>query len=166
MPVEIRFATAARASAPVAELCKELGIPCEILDPRRQADFEAKLLSLCHKENIALIALAGFMSLLSADFLNKVGIPVLNIHPALLPKYGGKGMFGMAVHEAVFFCGDKVSGVTVHRVDPLYDHGEIIAQTEVDISDCPSPEEIAARVLEVEHRLYAPAIFSVLSKNP
>lgn len=118
---------------------------------------------MCGAEKIDLIALAGFMSLLGGDFLTSVGIPVVNIHPALLPKYGGPGMYGMRVHEAVFASGDKVSGATVHLVDPVYDHGEIIAQKQVDISACRSPEEIAGLVLRVEHQLYAPAIYQYLS---
>lgn len=162
LPVTIVFATASRLDVPVAALCRELGIDCRILPPRREG-FEARLLELCRNEKIDLIALAGFMSLLSAEFLDAVAIPVLNIHPALLPRYGGPGMYGLKVHEAVWASGDKVSGASVHRVDPLYDHGELIAQEKVDISDCHGPQEIAARVLAVEHRLYGPAIHRFLS---
>ena len=147
------------------ELCEELEIPCHILNPRQREIFESQLLELCGAEKIDLIALAGFMSLLSGDFLASVRIPVVNIHPALLPKYGGPGMYGMKVHEAVFACGDKVSGATVHLVDPQYDHGETIAQQQVDISSCISPDEIAALVLRIEHQLYAPAIYRYLSSQ-
>lgn len=161
-PLEISFATVARQSAPVAELCLELGIPCEVLNPKHKERFESELLNLCIRYKIHLIALAGFMSLLSAEFLDQSGIPVLNIHPALLPEFGGKGMYGMKVHEAVFASGSKVSGASVHLVDPLYDHGVIVSQCAVDISDCQSPEEIAARVLTIEHKLYAPAILGFL----
>ncbi len=122
-------------------------------------------MELCQTENIDLIALAGYMKLLSASFLENIGLPVLNIHPALLPKYGGPGMYGIRVHAAVFAAGEKISGATVHLVDPLYDHGKIIAQEQLDISDCPSAEVIAARVLAVEHRIYAPAIHAFLSQN-
>ena len=164
LPVEIAFATASRKDAPVVQLCEKLNIPCHILSPRKDKDFENQLLELCQQEKIELIALAGFMNLLSSSFLEKVKIPVLNIHPALLPKYGGKGMYGMNVHNAVFASDDKVSGVTVHLVDPQYDNGPIIAQEKVDISDCKSPEEIAAKVLEIEHQTYAPAIYQFLCK--
>ncbi len=164
-PLKIAFATASNAKAPVAKLCSALDIPCHILSSRRMESFEARLLELCLEEQIHLIALAGFMKLLSHDFLERSGLPVLNIHPALLPDYGGPGMYGIRVHEAVFAAGEKVSGATVHLVDPLYDHGRIVAQEQVDISDCQSPPEIAARVLAVEHRIYAPAIYEFLSGN-
>lgn len=164
LPVKLCFATASNYQVPVVDLCGQLEIPCHILNPRRKDEFETRLLSLCASEKIDLIVLAGFMHLLSAEFLGRVGIPVLNIHPALLPKYGGRGMYGCKVHEAVFASGDKFSGVSIHRVDPIYDHGEIIAQTEVDISDCCSAEEIAARVLATEHQTYAPAIYAYLAK--
>ncbi len=126
------------------------------------AAFEQALLCLIRERSIGLMALAGFMKLLSADFMNLCAIPVLNIHPALIPKHCGPGMYGMKVHAAVFASGEKVSGVTVHRVDPIYDHGEIICQNEVDVSHCNSPEEIARVVLAAEHASYAPAILKVL----
>lgn len=162
-PLRICFATASSRKAPVFELCDSLGITCHILNPARGADFEQRLLELCGAENIDLIALAGFMKMLSHQFLDQSGIPVLNIHPALLPHYGGKGMYGSAVHQAVFDAGEQFSGATVHWVDPLYDHGKIIAQEKVDISACQSLEEIAALVLAVEHRIYAPAIYSCIA---
>jgi folate-dependent phosphoribosylglycinamide formyltransferase PurN len=165
LPVRICFATASRTDVPVVKLCEDLGIPCHVINPRNMREYEAELLQLVQDGKIELIALAGFMKLLSADFLITAGIPVLNIHPALLPKYGGTGMYGMRVHEAVYASGDKVSGVTVHKVDPLYDHGEIVTQTEVDISACGSPEEIAAAVLKAEHQTYAPAIWKYLNRT-
>jgi folate-dependent phosphoribosylglycinamide formyltransferase PurN len=78
---------------------------------------------------------------------------IINIHPALLPSFGGKGMYGMNVHRAVFNSSAKVSGATVHMVDKTYDTGKIIAQRCVDISDVKSPDEIAERVLKIEHQL-------------
>lgn len=129
------------------------------------ADFERRLSDLVSREKIDLIALAGFMKLLSAQFIAAVGVPILNIHPALLPAHGGEGLYGLKVHQAVFAAGEKLSGATVHLVDPLYDHGRIIAQQSVPIADCSSPEEIAARVLTIEHQLYAPAIHSFLSRK-
>lgn len=165
LPVEIAFATASNKNALVVQLCDKLNIPCYILSPRKDKDFETRLLELCQQEKIDLIALAGFMNLLSSSFLEKVGIPVLNIHPALLPKYGGKGMYGINVHKAVFESGDKISGVTVHLVDNHYDNGPILVQEKVDISDCKNAEEIAAKVLEMEHQIYAPAIYKFLSER-
>lgn len=165
LPLKIAFATASSGKAPVVQLCSDLGLPCHILNPRYQESFENRLLELCQQEQIDLVALAGFMRLLSPAFLDQAGIPVLNIHPALLPQYRGKGMYGIRVHEAVFDAGERFSGATVHLVDPIYDHGEIIAQEQVDISDCHSPEAIAAKVLEIEHGIYARAIYRFLRRK-
>lgn len=126
--------------------------------------FEEKLVALAQSADAQLIALCGFMKLLSPDCLSALKIPVLNIHPALLPKYGGRGMYGMKVHEAVFAARERLSGATIHSVDPIYDHGEILSQRTVDIADCTCPEEIAIRVLAIEHEIYAPAIFDELQR--
>lgn len=102
---------------------------------------------------VEFIVLAGFLKLIPADFINRFENRIINIHPALLPSFGGKGMYGMNVHEAVFMSSAKVSGATVHFIDNKYDSGTIIAQHCVDISDVSSPDEIAAKVLVIEHQL-------------
>lgn len=102
---------------------------------------------------IDLIVLAGFLKLIPAEFVSRFKNKIINIHPALLPAFGGSGMYGMNVHKAVFASSAKVSGPSVHFVDEIYDNGKIIAQKCVDISDVTSPEEIAERVLKVEHQL-------------
>jgi len=99
-----------------------------------------------------LICLAGFLKKLSIEVLEIA--PVMNIHPALLPSFGGKGMFGHNVHEAVLKSGVKKSGATVHFVDDEYDHGKIIMQESVPVLPGDTPETLAARVLEVEHKIY------------
>jgi formyltetrahydrofolate-dependent phosphoribosylglycinamide formyltransferase len=102
---------------------------------------------------IELIVLAGFLKLIPEKVINEFHNKIINIHPALLPSFGGKGMYGLNVHKAVYKSSAKVSGATVHFVDLTYDTGKIIAQKCVDITDVKSPEEIAERVLEVEHQL-------------
>lgn len=164
IPVEIATAVFTHAKSPACQSCQQLNIPTRIIPAKDMAAFEAQLIALAHSEDARLIALCGFMKLLSKDCLSRLNIPVLNIHPALLPKYGGQGMYGLRVHEAVFAAGDKLSGATIHRVDPIYDHGEILVQKTVDISDCSSPQEIAGRVLAVEHEIYAPAILDELQR--
>lgn len=99
------------------------------------------------------IVLAGFLKLIPADFISSFKNKIINIHPALLPSFGGKGMYGSNVHKAVFDSSAKVSGATVHFVDASYDTGKIISQSCVNISDVNSPEEIADRVLNIEHKL-------------
>mgnify|MGYP005838521299 CR=1 FL=1 len=102
---------------------------------------------------IDLIVLAGFLKKIPDDFVDAYENKIINIHPALLPSFGGKGMYGMNVHKAVYESSAKVSGATVHFVNKIYDEGLIIAQDAVDISDVKSPEEIAERILKVEHTL-------------
>lgn len=100
-----------------------------------------------------LVVLAGYLKLIPADVIEQFEGRIINIHPALLPAFGGKGMYGMNVHNAVFASSAKVSGPSIHFVDNTYDTGKIIAQRCVDISDVKSPEEIAERVLKLEHQL-------------
>jgi phosphoribosylglycinamide formyltransferase 1 len=113
------------------------------------SELHKKLLEL----KIDLIVLAGFLKLIPADIVEKFEWRIINIHPALLPSFGGAGMYGMHVHNAVFKSSAKVSGATVHFVDKSFDTGKIIAQKCIDIYDASSPEEIAQRVLEAEHTL-------------
>lgn len=163
LPVVIDTAIFTRADSPAMALASSLKIATQVFSAKDMASYEQQVMALCRHHDISLIALAGFLKKLSAEFLEQIGIPVLNIHPALLPKYGGTGMYGMAVHEAVFTAGEKHSGATVHYVDPRYDHGPIVAQETVDISICHSPSEIAATVLKAEHSLYGKSIYQLLS---
>jgi len=110
-----------------------------------------ELVELFVQNQIGLIVLAGFLKLIPSDFVDKFMGRIINIHPALLPAFGGKGMYGMNVHTAVFKSSVKVSGASVHFVDNTFDTGPIIAQKCVDISDVKSPEEIAGKVLKIEH---------------
>lgn len=103
--------------------------------------------------SIDLVLLAGFLKKIPDEFVDAFENKIVNIHPALLPSFGGKGMYGINVHQAVFNSSVKVSGATVHFVDKIYDNGKIIAQKTVDISKVESPEEIAQKVLEVEHEI-------------
>ena len=112
-----------------------------------------ELIELLVKNQIDLIVLAGFLKMIPSNLLKKFEGKIINIHPALLPSFGGKGMYGLNVHKAVFNSSAKVSGATIHFVDETYDTGKIIAQKCVDISTAKSPEEIASMVLEIEHQL-------------
>ena len=112
-----------------------------------------ELITSLNKLEIELIVLAGFLKLIPTEFLAAYQNKIINIHPALLPSYGGSGMYGMNVHRAVFNSGDKYSGATVHIVNEEYDSGRIIAQEKIDISKVNSPEELADEVLKVEHKL-------------
>ena len=162
LSVEVALVIFTGKNAPAIQLAKEKNLNYRIISAYNMQSFETRAIELCRQNNIELIALAGFLKQLSENFIEQVQVPILNIHPALLPEFGGKGMYGMAVHQAVFASGDKVSGVTIHLVDSRYDNGKIVAQQKVDISSCKSPAEIADKVLEIEHSLYAPTIFQFL----
>jgi phosphoribosylglycinamide formyltransferase-1 len=111
--------------------------------------------------DIDLIALAGYLRLVPPAIIKRYPHRIVNIHPALLPKFGGKGMYGMHVHQAVLEAGDSVTGATVHYVDENYDEGRIIAQREVPVLPEDTAETLAARVLAVEHKLYPDALETI-----
>ena len=111
-----------------------------------------------HRHGVQVVALAGYMKMLGPRTLDAYRNRILNVHPALLPKFGGRGMYGERVHEAVLASGDRVSGVTVHLVDEEYDHGPVVAQTQVPVLPDDTPDTLAARVLEQEHILYSKTI--------
>jgi len=114
----------------------------------------ADLLSRLQERRIDYIALAGYLKLLPDNVVGVYHNRIVNIHPALLPKYGGKGMYGHHVHEAVLASGDKESGATVHLVDEIYDQGRILSQVRVPVLPDDTPDSLAERVLEQEHKLY------------
>ena len=101
------------------------------------------------------------MRMLHVSVLEKYNNRIFNIHPALLPKFGGKGMYGMNVHNAVIEAGETETGVTIHRVNAEYDSGEIVAQTKVNVMENDTPEILAARVLEREHQFLVEVISDI-----
>ncbi|MBM3325266.1 MAG: phosphoribosylglycinamide formyltransferase [Calditrichaeota bacterium] len=147
--------------AGVFERAERLQVPSYLV--RREdftdgRDFAARLLEILHEHRVELILLAGYLRKLPPAVLRAFPNRVLNIHPALLPAFGGKGMYGHRVHEAVLAAGCRITGVTVHLVDEEYDHGPIVLQREVEIQKDDTPETLAARVLEVEHQIYGDAV--------
>ena len=121
-------------------------------DPAR---LDEAILATLEKHRVDVIVLAGYMKKLGPKTLARYRGRVLNIHPALLPKFGGHGMYGHHVHEAVLAAGEKESGATVHVADEEYDRGRILAQKKVPVMADDTAESLAARVLQVEHQLYA-----------
>ena len=122
------------------------------------------LLETCLKAEIDLICLAGFMKMLPQNIVKHYEYRILNIHPGLLPEFGGKGFYGTRVHEAVINTGKRESGATVHFVDEIYDHGPIIVQKKVEVMETDTPESLAARVLKLEHELF-PAVVKAFCEN-
>ncbi len=123
---------------------------------------QAILDTLLH-HSVDIIVLAGYMKKLGSKTLAYFRGRILNIHPALLPKFGGEGMYGIHVHEAVIAAGEKESGVTIHLVDEQYDTGAILAQTRVPVMPDDTPETLAARVLEQEHILYPKTLQQIVT---
>lgn len=150
--------------AKVIERTKEYGIKAIILTKDKIND-SSTLLPLLANSNIDLIVLAGFM-LFIPDFLTEA-YPhrIINIHPSLLPKYGGKGMYGMHVHEAVKKNNEKESGITIHYVSNEYDRGEIIEQHSTSLHPDDTPEEIATKVHALEYKYLPLAIERILSEE-
>lgn len=155
--------------AGVHDVAREFGIPSETIrrDQFQSGKAFAEALLHCFQSyNTDLICLAGYMRKVPPMLLRAFPNAVLNIHPALLPRHGGKGMYGHFVHKAVVAEGDKETGVTIHYVDPEYDRGPILHQVGgVAVAPGDTPEEVAARVLKVEHRSYAEAVAKWIEKN-
>jgi phosphoribosylglycinamide formyltransferase 1 len=120
-----------------------------------------RLLAELRSHRVDVVVLAGYMRLVPEVVVRAYRGRMVNVHPALLPAFGGRGMYGSRVHAAVIAAGARVSGATVHFVDERYDHGAIIAQWPVPVLSADTPQALAARVLRVEHALYPPAILAV-----
>ncbi|MCK5533936.1 phosphoribosylglycinamide formyltransferase, partial [bacterium] len=124
--------------------------------------YDEKIVSVLTKYGVTpksgLVCLAGFMRIISPQFIRKYKNRIMNIHPALLPAFGGKGMYGKHVHQAVLEYGCKVSGVTVHFINENYDQGAVILQETVKVLDNDTPETLASRILVEEHKIYPQAI--------
>jgi len=121
-------------------------------------DLDEAIVKVLREHEVDLVCLAGYMKKRGPKFLSAFKNRILNIHPALLPKFGGKGFYGMRVHEAVLAAEEKESDVTVHIVDEKYDHGSILAQKRVPVLPDDAPETLAARILVEEHKIYSEVI--------
>ena len=133
------------------ERAEKAGIPSVVVsrkDCAGQAEFEAKILAALEEHHIDMIVLAGFLSILSADFTRRYPDRILNVHPALIPSFCGKGYYGLKVHEAALAYGVKVTGATVHYVNEIPDGGQIILQKAVEIQPGDTPEILQRRVME------------------
>lgn len=149
-PAEIVLVLSDRTGAAGLELARRRDIPVQVLgDPTDSASWR----ELLRRFEADLVVLAGYLRLVPAPVISAFRGRIINVHPALLPAFGGKGMYGHRVHEAVLASGARESGATVHLVDEVYDHGRILAQARVPVLADDTPQRLAARVLEVEHRL-------------
>lgn len=140
-------------------------IPVAVIRQTNDQLFNKKLLDQLKKWQPDLVILAGFLKKIPPDITKLYHDKMINIHPALLPKYGGKGYFGLRVHEAVIKSGDKLSGCTVHYVNHEYDEGKIIDQKVVPVFKTDTPESLAKRVLKAEHELLPSVIKKLITQT-
>lgn len=148
------------------ERAKEAGIDGYTLDRKvLKKELCREIDKIVSERGIDLIVLAGFLSIIDEEFVNKWKGRIINIHPSLLPKFGGPGMYGIRVHEAVLKAGEQESGCTVHYVDTGVDSGEIIAQKRVKVLEGDTPEILQKRVLVEEHKLLPESIAKIISER-
>ncbi|HTP13839.1 MAG TPA: phosphoribosylglycinamide formyltransferase [Bacteroidota bacterium] len=161
LPARVSLLVSNNSNAGAMELARSRNIPAVHVSQKQfssEEEYVERLLALLSQYRVDLIALAGYMKHVPTKVIERFRNRVVNIHPALLPDFGGKGMFGINVHEAVIASGAKVSGATVHIVDEEYDHGAIVLQKTVDVSPDDTPETLAAKVLNIEHEIYPQAL--------
>ncbi|MFH1759778.1 MAG: phosphoribosylglycinamide formyltransferase [bacterium] len=154
---EIRAVISNNSKAGALEIARKSNIPAIHMSGKTHPEtkrYEKEMLELLEQYNIELILMAGYMKLLPSAVISRYSKKVLNIHPALLPRFGGKNMYGMNVHKAVLESGEKWSGPTVHYANEKYDEGTIIRQAKVPVLNGDTPEILGARVLKAEHDLY------------
>ncbi|MEN6522027.1 MAG: phosphoribosylglycinamide formyltransferase [Armatimonadota bacterium] len=158
---EVAVVIGVNADAPVMERAAVSGAETVVVNPKEfpsAGDYDRALLDVLQSRRIDLICLAGYMRKIGQSVIDAYRNRIMNIHPALIPMFFGKGMYGSHVHEAAIERGVKYSGCTVHFVDEDYDTGPIIVQTVVPVLDGDTPESLAARILIEEHKTYAAAI--------
>jgi len=166
LPAEIALCISNRSACGAMEFAREKGIAAVHLSEKQfttPGDFSHAMLETLREHQIEFILLAGYMRKIPAETVSRYSGKILNIHPALLPKFGGEGMYGTHVHEAVIAAGETRSGATVHFVDEEYDRGAILLQRSVPVEKDDTPPLLAARVLECEHKLYPDALEKLLA---
>jgi phosphoribosylglycinamide formyltransferase-1 len=165
---EVVLVIANNVNAFVLERAKKENIKSECIESKNFKDeetFNKAILTELKNAKTDIVCLGGYMRMIGKNILNEYSGKILNIHPALLPKFGGKGMYGHFVHESVVKAGEKKSGATVHFANGDYDCGKIILQKEVEVSKTDTPEDVAKKVLKIEHQIYPQAIRKVIEEN-
>lgn len=165
---EIKLVIASNHSAYALTRAKDNGIDAEVVCKKElsgQAEFEEKIINLLDKYEIDLIVLAGFMCILSEDFVKRYPERILNVHPSLIPSFCGKGFYGLRVHEAALEYGVKITGATVHFVNEIPDGGRILLQKAVEINDDDTTETLQRRVMEIAEWKILPQAVEMVSKE-
>lgn len=164
LDARVGIVVAPKSEVPAVDTARELHLPVAVLDPA-SPNYEDQLLEELERAESDLICLAGYLRLLPSRVLATYPGRILNIHPSLLPKHGGKGMYGMRVHQSVLNACETESGCTVHLVNERYDEGEILLQLSCRVLPDDTPETLAARVLDLEHRAYVTALRQVIQEH-
>lgn len=149
------------STAGALDIARSHSIPaihCSRAQHGSDEEFTARLRFLLSEHDVNFIILAGYMKMIPQEIVRQFRHRILNVHPALLPAFGGDGMYGHHVHEAVISYGAKISGATVHLVDEEYDHGPVVLQECIAVDDTDSPDSLAEKVLKIEHRLLPEAV--------
>lgn len=155
-----------KPDAYVLERARKAGVKSYVLTKEELCgDRISELTEILRRHRIEYIVLAGYLLKIPQAIIDMYPDRILNIHPALLPAYGGKGMYGMHVHRAVIGAGEKRSGITVHLVDPAYDHGKILFQAECEIAPGDTPEKLAAKIHELEQANFPGVVDEYLTKS-
>lgn len=159
--INVEIVLSNRLSAGVHERMNRFGIPT-ITFSNEEWQQSSKIINKLKELSIDLIVLAGFLTIIQSPIINAFIGRIVNIHPSLLPRHGGSGMWGMNVHRSVLESGDKESGITIHYVDELVDGGEIIAQYKCEVKNDDTPEVLANRVHSLEYYYYPRVIEEIL----
>lgn len=161
LDAEVAVVISPVSDSPASQWAREEGLTLELVSPKAEA-YGGGLLAALRANSAEWVCLAGYTRLLPTEVLNAYSGRILNIHPALLPKFGGKGMYGMHVHEAVLAAGEEESGCSVHLVTERYDEGPVVMQLRCPVEPEDTPETLAARVLELEKQAYWQAIAAAI----
>lgn len=167
LKVEIALVVASKAGIFAIKRAEEAGIPVSVYEKRDYETIEEmydELIDELNEKGVEFIVLAGYLTILTSNIISAFRRRIVNIHPALLPKFGGHGYYGMRVHKEVILAGETESGATVHYVDEGTDTGEIISQIKVPVYPYDTPETLQARVLEKEHELLPNTLKKLLNE--
>jgi phosphoribosylglycinamide formyltransferase 1 len=158
--VELSIVVSDQKNCYALERAKESGFETAWVNPsgKKRVEFDREVMSLLDEKEVDLICLVGFMRILSSEFVQHYKNRIINVHPSLLPKYGGKGFHGANVHEAVLEAGDKVTGMTIHFVDEGCDTGHIIHQAEIEVVPEDDANDLKRKVQSLEKRWYPEVI--------
>lgn len=163
---EISLVLSSKPDVYALERAKKHGVPTAVVSRKETGDrFEAEILRSLAAHGIEMIVLAGFMSILSEDFTGQWEKRIINVHPALIPSFCGKGYWGLHVHEAALAYGVKVTGATVHYVNAIPDGGQILLQKAVDVHDGDTPETLQRRVMEEAEWILLPRACEMVAER-